>query len=223
VTGLYYYEQLQDQFVENVDDITKGWFLDSATQAASYGVSGTAFTASGFYYLAGRTVRLTAGGLDLGNVTIGSDGTCVLTLGATNPLFTSAFVSSFGGSMLVIAGFNYICQGQIVRPARQEESGTRGGPGFGRKRRASHYLLGLVDAQGLYIGTDFTRLNVVTLTSGADWTFAMAPLAANVMKTGLQATTLTDDYSYDSMVCWQVPGPFPATIACLSDILQTQG
>ena len=125
--------------------------------------------------------------------------------------------------MLVTAGFNFIAQGQIVRPAEQKESGTRSGPGFGRKRRASHYLLSLSGTQGLYIGTDFNRLNVVTLTSGADWTFLGAPFAANVLKTGLQATTLTDDYSYDSMVCWQVSGPFPATVACLSDILQAQG
>lgn len=219
-TGLYYVEQLQDQFVENTDVQANGWFLDSATPAASYTVSGTTFSATGFYYLAQKTLRATAGGLDLGNVTVSASGTISLSLGSDPAgLFTAAFVSSFAGSMIVLVGSLYICSGQIVRPATAAESGARQGPAVGKKRRGANYAMQLYESQGLYVGTTSTRLNVINLTTGPDYG---AIIPATTLKSGFQVTSLTDDYGFDSMVYWQVPGPYPATVVCLAEYLATQ-
>lgn len=184
-------------------------------------MSSNTFTASGFYYLAGRTVRATAGGLDLGNVVIQADGSFSVTLG-TDPakLFTSSFVSSFSGSMKVLAGFLYNGDGQLVRRMDNPSTGARLGTDAAfKKRRTSTFGMLVVDTQGLYIGTDFVNTNVVTFTTGPDYG---APLAANVLKSGVHVTTLTDDYGFDSMLAFRAPGPFPATIAALGDFLATQ-
>lgn len=227
VTNINYVEQMQEQFNENIDDITQGWFLDSATPANGTTVSSGALVASGFWYLGiGNTVHVTVGGLDLGTTQVQVGGTLNLLFGSDPArLFTPAFIRSFGAAgPQVLAGSLYMAQGQIVTPVSREESGARSGPAIGRKKRGSKYALKLVGAQGLYIGGNgFDRMNVVTMTPGADYSISGQPLAPNVLKYGYQVTTLTDDYGFDNKIAWQVVGPYPATIALLAEVLQTQG
>lgn len=223
VTGINYVEQMQEQFNENINDITQGWFLDSATPASSYSISNQALIATGFWYLAGQTVRATAGGLDLGTTTVLADGTLSILLGSDPAgLLTASYVTAFGGSMVLLAGYLYTSKGQIVRPVSREESGARNGPAVGKKNRGTSYALKLVGSQGLQVGTDFTRLNTVKLMSGADYTISGKVLAPNVLKTGYVVDTLTSDYSFDTMFCWQVVGPYPCTISLVALYNTTQ-
>ena len=39
---------------------------------------------------------------------------------------------------------------------------------------------------------------------------------------GIWRDSLTDDYSYDSMLAWRISRPYPATVALASAFLQTQ-
>lgn len=220
VTKVNYVEQMQEQFNENVDDIRLGWFLDSATPAASYTILNQAMVATGFWYLAGKEVRVTAGGVDLGLTAVRKDGTISIPLASdATKLFTADFVANFNGQMQVLVGYGYPSQGQIVRPVSREESGARNGPAVGKKNRGTSYALKLVGAQGLQVGTDFARLDTVNLRTGPDYG-PLLPL--NKVKTGYVVDSLTSDYSFDTMFCWQVAGPYPCTVSLIGLYNSTQ-
>ncbi len=202
-------------------DLTNAWYLDDAvvpTYTQDIVLGGvSSFQMFGLWHLNGETVSVFAGGLDLGEHLV-TDGACSVAYGA-NALFTTDFVSSFGGNMPVVVGYSYTSKGQIVRPATPAESGARSGPAAGKKRRVQYATALMYDSQDVSFGTKLTeaRLNKATLTTEGE-----TKLAANVLFSGVFRSTLTDDYSFDGMICWQGTRMFPINIANIGGFLQTQ-
>lgn len=114
-----------------------------------------------------------------------------------------------------LLGFTYNSDGQILRPISPNEAGTSNGPSLGKTRRGHMLAMLLAQTQGISWGTDFTHLNPVPLTMGDQNT----PLPANVLFSGVTWDTVDDDYSFDSMPCWRVSRPYPATVAAVGEFL----
>lgn len=221
-TSIRHIEILTDVMDETAA-ITSAWYLDNAVVPSSYTTTFTQCTFNGLWHLNGKTVTVFAGGLDCGDVTV-SNGQAVVTFGdgvGAGPgsgLFTQDYVASFGaGAMPCAIGFTYTSQGQMLRPAVQAESGTNFGPGFAKIRRAHDYGIMLVNSKGVSVGTSFDNLNAAQIRSpgGND----LSPLT---LYTGTHWDTLNDDYSLDSMLCWQVTRPYPCNVAVLGGFLATQ-
>lgn len=114
-------------------------------------------------------------------------------------------------------GYGYASQGQILRPIHPQEAGAANGPALGKTRR-SHQLAALLQqTQGISFGTDFTKVHTAELKTKGGTNYALTALYS-----GVQWGALEDDYSFDSMVCWQVTRPYPATVCALGPFLHTQ-
>ncbi len=209
-------EIMTDLMPEN-PDITDGWFLDDAVSPSSYQiVSNTDFLMNGLWHHNGKTVSVFAGGLDLGEHLV-TNGSLIVKFVDSNIRFTPAFVASFTPIITIIVGFKYASRGQIVRPATPQETGARQGPGFGKIRRQHQYALMLEGTQGIRVGTDFSKLNRCNFKSPGGRSYEDTELFTGVFWDSLQ-----DGYSYDSMFCWEVTGPYPATVALFSGFIATQ-
>lgn len=215
-TGIRHVERLTNLFEEG-SDISAGWFLDDAITPA-YAVATVAGRASlvltGLWHLNGSTVTVSAGGIDCGAFAVAS-GTCTVPL---TGLLTQAYIDTFdSGAFPVVVGFSYTSKGQIVRPATQPESGARTGPGFGKVRR-THLLSALLqDTQGISFGTDFAKLNAANFETPGGTAYTRLELFSGVFR-----VTPTDSYGLDSMVAWQISRPYPATVALIGGMLETQ-
>jgi hypothetical protein len=221
---VYHVELLANIFLET-DDPAEAWLLDDAVvpetivltpaQLAPYG--GVQLT--GLWYLNGKTISVFAGGLDCGDFTVANGSITVpfgdgIAAGTGSGLFTLAFLSA---NPLIVAGFTYTSQGQIVRPALPAESGARNGPALGKLRRVQKYALLVAKTAGLSIGTVFSKLFPVLFK-----TVTNTPQGANQFFSGVYKDTLQDDYSYDGMVAWQVSRPLPAVISSIGAFIHTQ-
>jgi hypothetical protein len=210
-------ELLVDQF-EETDTLVDGWFLDDAVVPSAYVATGSNVTFYGLWHLNGANVTIVAGGLDLGDYAV-SNGAVVVTFGAASGLFTSAFVSNYAGAMPCLAGFTYTSQGQIVRAANQQESGARIGPGFGKFQRTDLIAVMLNNTQGIKFGGSFDKMNNANFTTPGGTAYTPLQLFS-----GLWRQALTDSKSpgMDSMVCWQISRPYPATVAAIGGFLRTE-
>lgn len=195
------------------------WYLDDAIEPVvqqsitSGGKLGVEL--DGLWALNGSTVTAFLAGVDCGDFLV-SNGKVNVPYGAV-PLFTQALATSIN-PMPAVVGFTYNSDGQIVRPAMAQESGARTGPALGKKRRAEQFAAQVISTQKISFGTSFAtgRLKFANfLTPG------MTPYAENALFTGIHWDSLQDDYGYDSMLCWRVSRPYPATIAAISLFLQT--
>lgn len=94
-TGYRHVEMLTDMFLET-NTIEQAWFLDSALPATAVKVNTaqTQVTIYGFTPYIGQTISIWGMGLDLGDYTVGADGSVTLTFG-TPPLFTLTAMQSF--------------------------------------------------------------------------------------------------------------------------------
>lgn len=117
----------------------------------------------------------------------------------------------------VAIGYAYTSQGQILRAIAPAEAGAQNGPALGKTRRTHQYSCLLQSAQGISFGTDFTSTRPAQLRSKGG-----TPLAKNVLFSGVHQDALADDYSFDSMLCWQLTRPYPATVCTLGAFLHTQ-
>lgn len=119
----------------------------------------------------------------------------------------------------VAIGFSYISQGQILRPIAPAEAGSQNGPALGKTRRAHMIAALLQQTQGISFGTDFGTgsLHAAELTSPGG-----IPLALNVLYSDIYQGPLEDDYSFNSMLCWQISRPYPGTVCTLGSFLHTQ-
>lgn len=213
-TAIHFVEILSNLWEEASTDISDAWFLDGALQDTSYTLAGTTLTITGFWPYVGKSITIWAGGVDMGQATVTATGSVAISL---NALLTSARVTSFAGAMPIIGGFTFTSQGQIVRPASAAETGARTGPGWGKVRRTHKFAALLQDTQGISFGTTFAKLNEANFESPGGSRFTRLQLASDLV-----AIVLTDSPSLDSMICWQVSRPYPATIAALSGMLHTE-
>jgi hypothetical protein len=118
-----------------------------------------------------------------------------------------------------IVGFDFSpsCQGQLLRPGMAQEAGAANGPPQGKKRRTNQYAALFQNSQAVSIGTDFTHQNAVAFATPSG-----TPYAVTQLFSGVWWDTLSDDYSYDSMLAWQSYGPYPLTIVSISGFIETQ-
>lgn len=133
-------------------------------------------------------------------------------LGAAGGLTHHNYVAPF------VVGYTYTSDGQIVRPVHPAEAGAQNGPALGKTRRAHMMTAVLNKTQGIKFGTTFTTMHAASLTTPG----------GTPMTTGLQLysgtywNTLEDDYTFDSMLCWRITRPYPATVLATGSFLHTQ-
>lgn len=196
---------------------------------------------NGLWPLNGYTVTAWLGGLDLGDYTV-ANGSIQIAYGdgigngqgafppTTNRndqgLFTQSFVNTgvtangvtmWTGTMPMAVGFTYTSRAKILRPNAPQESGTRSGPAFAKKRR-SHWIMGQFEgSQGVSWGTVFGKLKAVRFTqdSGAAYT-------VDQQFTGIVRDNLSADYNFDNAPCWQVTRPYICNVQAIGAALETQ-
>lgn len=240
------------RFVENLtplmdetDSMTAAWFLDAAVtpKAATivkYGTPTQSYVRFyGLTYLNNRTVSVFAAALDCGDFIV-QNGYVDVPLGTLDAIsgytfdkpqfdilqplastFTSTSVTivATGKNYLIpcVIGFNYQTQGQLCRPMLPADTGARNGPGFAKKRKTARYGIGLSESLGVQVGTTFDKMVPVLTTSPT-----LRPLPYLSAFSGIKRETLKDDFSFDSMLCWQTTRPFPATVTTFGGFIETQ-
>lgn len=125
---------------------------------------------------------------------------------------------TFGPAVLpVCLGLTYTTQCQILRAVEPQQAGAQNGPALGKTRRTHQYAALVASTQGISFGTDFSKVRPALFESPGG-----TPYAANQLFSGVWWSQLEDDYSFDSMVCWTVTRPYPATVLSLSGFLHCQ-
>lgn len=220
--GVRHVEFMANLWEETNDETLDGWFLDNAvvpTATQNATVSGVAcLQCFGAWHLAGKTVSVTVGGLDVGDYVVTSEGLVNIPYGVADGIFTTAYVTALGSDMSVVIGYSYTSDGQMVRPALQQESGTRAGPGLGKVRRNHLISPLLVTTQGISFGTEFTtgKMNMANFETPGGTRYAQ-----NRLFTGIFNVALTDSPSRDGMICWRITRPYPAMISAMPVSLET--
>lgn len=228
-TGIRHVEILTDA-MDELSPLTDAWFLDDAvspsstavTHQPSTGAPYGGMTANGLAHLNGKTVTVFAGGLDCGDFPV-TDGSCFvpfgdgISAGTGGGLFTEDYVVSFSGAMPIVVGFTYASRGQLVRPILPQDTGARNGPGFGKVARSHRYAMQVVRSRGISIGTDFSRMDAADFKQANGQ--SIAPLQTF---SGIHQDSLSDDYSLEYSLCWEVTRPYPANIVAIGPNLSTQ-
>jgi hypothetical protein len=142
------------------------------------------------------------------------------TLGpAAGPAYPAALPPAAGvvETVPVAIGFTYPTQGQILRVILPQEAGSQNGPALGKTRRTHMYAALLQQTQGIKIGTDFSSARVAQLRSKGG-----VPLPLTTLFSAVHQDSLQDDYSFDSMLCWEIDRPYPGTVCTLGAFVHTQ-
>lgn len=143
------------------------------------------------------------------------------TLGpAAGPAVPAALPPSVGINYMVpvAIGYAYPSQGQVLRPIAPQESGAQNGPALGKTRRGHMFSALCFASQGVSFGTTFDHLRPAQFRDTNDETV----LPLTLLYSNVHWDTLDDTYSFDSMLCWQVTRPYPATICTIGAFLHTQ-
>ena len=142
---------------------------------------------------------------------------------ATTVVTTSTGTYTPAGYLPAVVGYTYTSQGQTLRPISPEDTGAKAGPGFEKTRRS--HLIGMLlhNTIGLEFGTSFAsgQLQPAILKNGQDGNTG-TQLPPNLMFSGHYRKTLIDDYSYDSMLAWQITRPYPAAVVNVGAFIETQ-
>lgn len=238
-TGIRHVEMLTDLFEEG-SAVSSAWFLDDAVTPSSTSTTDTAsagfpyggLTINGLWHLNGKTVQITASSstllLDLGQlapnastftdyVVVNGSVTVPYGDGISQGPGCGLFDATFALTATIVVGFSYTSDAQLVKPMTSAESGSRSGPAFGKKRRTHQYALQTVSAAAMSFGTRFDKLNPILFKNNAN--IIMPP---GQTFTDTYQDTLSDDYSYDSMLTWRITRPMPATVAAVGAFVHTQ-
>lgn len=121
------------------------------------------------------------------------------------------------GSASGVAGFNYQSQGQLLRSINPRSAGTQTGPALGMTRRVHMYATLLHHTQDIEFGTDFQHMRPASLSQASG-----ILLPKSTLFSGVHQDTLGDDYSFNSMLCWQTNRPYPANVVSISVFQKTQ-
>jgi hypothetical protein len=209
-TGYYHVEMLGDLFEEG-DPETDAAFCDGAPLNLAYSAGPSSVTISGLWTLNGYKVDCFLGGVDCGTFGPVSNGSVTVPFAG---LFTAALVASFAGTMPCVVGFSFTSQGQLLRVIDPQEAQSRRGPALGNLRRDHQFAVQLVETQGISFGTNLdgsTKLHSAIFKSKGG-----TPYAANQLFTGVYRDTLSSITDLDSMLCWQISRPWPATVAAIA-------
>jgi hypothetical protein len=224
--------------MDETDPLTSAWFLDAAVTPQAASMTSNAVTFYGLNYLDGRIVSVFAAGVDCGDWLV-ENGQVTIPLGTSDPISGYTFdipqfkilqplISTFENSVTIVSsgvdyvipcviGFNYQSQGQLCRPMLPVDTGAKNGPGFAKKKRTARYGINLVGSLGVQVGTDFANtLPVPVLSPGGN----LPPYLSTF--SGIKRETLKNDFSFDSMLCWQTTRPFPATVTTFGGFINTE-
>jgi hypothetical protein len=240
-TSIYHVELLTDT-MDELTPLAQAWFLDdavnpSSTSTSSAPVAGAPYgglTINGLWHLNGKTAQVFAGGVDCGDRGPGTIGFTDFTVangsifvpygdglgaGSGRGLFTAPFAAGLPLTQIVV-GFTFASQGQLVRPIMPAETGARNGPALAKMRRTHRSGALLSNTLGISFGTTFTASGQLAAR------FTLADRQTNIPPlttfSGVFEAPIFDQYSYDSMICWQVTRPWPATVVAIAGNLQTQ-
>jgi hypothetical protein len=233
-TNIRHVEVMTDM-LDELAPLSSAWYLDDAVTGTSTAASAAGpyggLTVNGLWHLNGKTVQAFVGGLDCGLTEGGviSDFTVVngsitipygdgVSAGSGSGLFTQAFAASLSGPQAAIIGVTYNSDGQLVRAMTAQESGARTGPALGKVRRNHKVAALLNNAKGLLLGTSFAKLMPAILRQFKD---GPAITTLNTFS-GVYKDTISDDESYDGMVCWRVSRPYPCNIMAIEPFGNTK-
>jgi hypothetical protein len=118
----------------------------------------------------------------------------------------------------VVIGYRYSSRGQRLRPFEPGESGAQMGPAFGKLKRVNRAAFMLSNSWGVKVGTDFDHLHALQLRTPGHGT----NLSPTELFTGIAVDPISDDDTYDGMLCWEVDGPYPCTVTMAGDFLETE-
>ena len=226
VSGIYHVEVMTDT-VDEGDTLLQATYLDDAVNPTSTTTSNVTpspyggLMLNGLWHLNGLLVTAWLGGLDCGDYTVANGSITVpygdgISAGTASGLFTAVYAAGLSLSQMLV-GFTFTSQGQVVRPATPQESGTRNGPAVGKKRRNHKFAVQLEGTgTGVSFGTTFAKVDPARLRFDNDVAYAV-----NQQFTGIHKDTITDNYSYDGMVCWQITRPYPCNIANIAPFLES--
>lgn len=227
-TNVYHVEILTDA-VDEGETLIQASYVDDAinptststTNASSPGAPYGGLTINGLWHLNGKTVTAWLGGLDCGDYAVANGSIFVpygdgVSAGTAAGLFTAIYANGLTLAQMLV-GFTFTSQGQIVRPALQAESGARNGPAVGKVRR-NHKIAAQFEGTGLGVtfGTTFAKMDPAKFRQ-----LNGVPLTVNQQFTGVYKETLTDNLSFDGMICWQQTRPYPLNIANLGGFIET--
>lgn len=184
-----------------------------------------------------RNKRVTAwiGGIDCGEFTVinstitvpyGSDEEGLLTYEYIHNLHTSG--TDFGDlavtidsgmlSIPMVIGYTYSSEGQLLPPVAPERAGAANGPAFAKRQRGHGYGILLKNSQGVEIGTDFEHQIKPCLFRKKN----QSAYAKNELFSGVHEDTLSDNYSFQSKLCWRTNRPYPTNVLALGGFIHTQ-
>lgn len=230
--GINYIEVLSDAFNEDqtlvnaifVDQATKptSWVMAAATTANPYGT----ITFNGLWHFNGKTVTVWAAGLDCGDYVVSNGSLTVpfgdsIAQGAADGIFTS---QAWAANSVAWIGFNFTSQGQALPPVDPRDAGTQAGLGFAKVQRTQQFGAKLANAGpggangGVYFGGDFSDLHKATFKTPG----GRKDLPQTSMFSGIHWDVLDDDYTFESMPCWQINRPYPFTLTAFGEFNHTQ-
>lgn len=236
--------EVMTKFFGETDPIGEAWFVDSARvpyAAVMPGgvIAGGTLQLFGYHHLAGEEVVVMAAGLNLGTALVNELG--VINVGPIeHPLWTRDYLDTYEAQTLagetwdnmgvelldapyeilklpIVAGYPMTSRGQLLRPIAPADTGAQTGPALGMTRRTSQFSALLHRTQDIYFGTTFGQMYPVEFRRPGGQRYPASQLFS-----GVHWGTLQDDYSFDSMLCWETTGPLPATILTAGAFIQTQ-
>lgn len=218
---------------EEDDTIYDAEFLDGHLIPSAGETYAEGIRFHGLRHLNNQTVTVFAAGLDCGDFVV-DDGVVEVPYGSAAGLFTEKYVNQLSaqqndyghlaveidqGALVIpaVVGYTYTSQGQLLRPVASDATGAANGPGFGKTRRNHQFAALFHNAQGVKVGTDFSKLRPALFATPGGRRYSKTELFS-----GLYVDTIDDDNSEDGMLCWEISRPFPATVLALGGFLMTQ-
>ncbi len=201
----------------------------------------------GLSHLVGITVSVCLGALDLGDFVVAVDGSVTVSLIVTvsqtaawsaAQLIAMDSANAYGESTMLIqvdggsgsvfvnvpcvVGQAYVSQGQRLRLSTLQDAKTTTGNALGMNRRTHMYSALVQNVVQVTFGTSLTPspLGNMKAWNTVDPKTGVA-LAGGVAFSGVIWGTIGDGYTFDSMLCWQINRPYPATIVAASSFMQT--
>ncbi len=198
----------------------------------------------GLYHLIGGTVSVNILGLDIGDFTVATDGSItvslVVTVGQTTAWSAAQLIAADGDygegtvpisvknggaavqvSVPMCIGQPYISQGQRLRALAADDTRTPTGPALGMTRRGHQFAVLLQNAVQVNFGTTLSPpggdMKAAAFTDAGG-----TPITEGTTFSGVYWDTLNDDYTMDSMFCWEIERPYPCTVCAAAVFLETE-
>ena len=232
-TGRCYVEVMAD-LLTDTDNIYASNYLDGSITPHSASFYSGGVNLYGLWALEGETVKVILAGLDCGSQYPVLNGTVQVPFASDPDGFLSrryltevtGLGQDFGNLTTMIdgqcrvpclVGFDFISQGQRLRPMTADEAGRPNGPALGAFRRNNKFAMLVTNSRNVLIGTTFTRMHTCQFASPGGRRYSPTELW-----NGIFWDTIDDDSTVDGMICWQSSGPFGVNISAIGGYLETQ-